>query len=403
MGQKRIHQLDAQVAVDVADAVPLDKSSNPKAVKMTLSDLIGSGLPFMRIATGGALQSAGVGLGAVVGNARGSGAIDLQTKRSLVTQVASGSFSSITGGYNNTVSGFASHAEGSKNNNSGDWAHIEGCYNINIGNLWSGTYAHIEGFYNTNSAAMAHVEGAYHLVSQGGPITESNPHVEGQYNVCTGYFNHVEGSHNTGAGPVCHVEGLYSSASGYGSHAGGVQSKSTLRGQFSRSNGRFAAFGDAQYSFVILRKFTDDAVATELTLDGNAPGSHPLAVFLGDTDTNNRIVVPSDKTFLAFVKVIARNVTPAEAASFLRYLVIENRAGTTALVGSVQTIGSDIGSNAGVPPVGWAVTITADNVNDSLKIKVTGAALTNIRWVAQVELVEVGYCGPSCATMPGPL
>jgi hypothetical protein len=41
--------------------------------------------------------------------------------------------------------------------------------------------------------------------------------------------------------------------------------------------------------------------------------------------------------------------------------------------------------------VAGSVVASADNVNKSLKIAVTGAALTNIRWVAHARLVEVNF------------
>jgi hypothetical protein len=39
----------------------------------------------------------------------------------------------------------------------------------------------------------------------------------------------------------------------------------------------------------------------------------------------------------------------------------------------------------------WDVTLTADTTNGGLKIEVTGAAATNIRWVATVNTSEVTY------------
>jgi hypothetical protein len=39
--------------------------------------------------------------------------------------------------------------------------------------------------------------------------------------------------------------------------------------------------------------------------------------------------------------------------------------------------------------VGLSVSITADTVNGALKITVTGAANESIRWIAQVEMLEI--------------
>ena len=35
--------------------------------------------------------------------------------------------------------------------------------------------------------------------------------------------------------------------------------------------------------------------------------------------------------------------------------------------------------------------ITADNTNDALQITVTGGASTNIRWMATVDAIEIGF------------
>ena len=66
--------------------------------------------------------------------------------------------------------------------------------------------------------------------------------------------------------------------------------------------------------------------------------------------------------------------------------MIKNVGGTTALVGTVSTVGTDVEDVAG-----WDVTITADNTNDALDIKVTGATSSTIRWVAVVQGLEIAY------------
>ena len=67
-------------------------------------------------------------------------------------------------------------------------------------------------------------------------------------------------------------------------------------------------------------------------------------------------------------------------------VLIRRNAGTVALVGSVANLMTDIN------PGSWGgVTITADDTNKSIKVQVTGLASTNIRWVALIEAVEVGY------------
>ncbi|MBN2002804.1 MAG: hypothetical protein JXA21_05560 [Anaerolineae bacterium] len=60
------------------------------------------------------------------GNARGVNAMDLQSARAGVSQVASGNYSSIPGGYGNVTSGDYSHAMGRQNTAGGAYAIAEG-------------------------------------------------------------------------------------------------------------------------------------------------------------------------------------------------------------------------------------------------------------------------------------
>lgn len=76
---------------------------------------LGGGLT---ITSTGAIQTTGVGDGSVLGNARGTGAVDLQTSRTAATQVASG-VGSFAAGAQNTASGTYSVTIGAQNTASG--------------------------------------------------------------------------------------------------------------------------------------------------------------------------------------------------------------------------------------------------------------------------------------------
>jgi hypothetical protein len=81
--------------------------------------------------------------------------------------------------------------------------------------------------------------------------------------------------------------------------------------------------------------------------------------------------------------VAARSTAPVGlSAGYHVRGVIENDAGATSFIGvpTVTPLGEDVGA--------WDVTVEADNTNDALAIKVTGAAATSIRWVAVVRTAE---------------
>lgn len=110
-----------------------------------------------------------------------------------------------------------------------------------------------------------------------------------------------------------------------------------------------------------------------MTADGGAGAS------------TNRISIASDATY-TFTGLVTARRTDAdnESAGWEIKGVIDNNAGTTALVGSVTVtaLGDD---SAGT----WLVAVEADNTNDALVIKVTGENSKTIRWGATVTLMKV--------------
>ncbi|OGR42047.1 MAG: hypothetical protein A2X28_03655 [Elusimicrobia bacterium GWA2_56_46] len=104
------------------------------------------------ISTYGEVQTAGVGRGSVAGNARGAGAVDLQVNRSNATEVASGAYSVISGGQQNTGSGlYAVVAGGSQNTAGNQYSSVGG----GVGNSAPGDTATVPGG-RQNSAAGAY-------------------------------------------------------------------------------------------------------------------------------------------------------------------------------------------------------------------------------------------------------
>jgi hypothetical protein len=96
------------------------------------------------------IQRSGVGGGG--GNQRGLHAVDLQSARSAATQVASGNYSVIGGGRENTASGVAATVGGGRGNTaSGAYATVGGGRN----NTASGQYSAIPGGYNLRVGARS--------------------------------------------------------------------------------------------------------------------------------------------------------------------------------------------------------------------------------------------------------
>jgi hypothetical protein len=121
----------------------------------------------------------------------------------------------------------------------------------------------------------------------------------------------------------------------------------------SHANGGFAANGDAQRARFVLRNKVSTDTITELFLDGSSI----------------RLTVPSGKTIAAIVHLVAASSGGEFACQYVRECVIRNRGGTTALRGSVTTIGTDTEDFASCD-----ISIDADDTNDALRIRFQGTA-----------------------------
>ena len=187
----------------------------------------------------------------------------------------------------------------------------------------------------------------------------------GTSSTCLGDSNSASGNYSTiGGGILNTASGAFSGILG---GSGGVANR---HGQRSWANGAFFDAGDSQQIDLVARTKTTTATPTNLWLNGS----------------NARITISSGFTLFATVNVAGIKSDGSSAAHYIRKVAIKNVGGTTSLIGTVSTIGTDVEDNAG-----YDVTITADNTNDALDIKVTGATGETIRWTAHIQGVEIKY------------
>lgn len=171
----------------------------------------------------------------------------------------------------------------------------------------------------------------------------------------------------------CFSHGLQASCANNISYASAKGATVVARntGQHAIATGRFTYNGDAQHSVLTLRKLTTDDTATEMPIDN---GSTYLAIEDGKA-----------YAFEATIVCVTATTGANRAMYKLKWHTFRGAGvGTTTVNGLVvETIyESDAGLDA---------TVTADTTNGRPAIKVTGIAATNIRWVAKVEMTEVGY------------
>jgi hypothetical protein len=210
----------------------------------------------------------------------------------------------------------------------------------------------------------------------GGPSTAI-----GRLAIAFGAYSFAAGHGISGNGGP-EATGLYSTiiSQGYGSRKstasgtaasifGGVNALADKFGQDAYGFYGFAQIGDAQTSTLGFVGATADDAATE--------------IFLFNV-TNQRAVVPATKTWAFVLTAVARSSSGTDNAMYVRRGMIKrDGANNTTLVGAVDAVYTNETNAA------WDIDVSADDTNESLKVTVTGAAATNIRWVAKVELTEV--------------
>ena len=103
-----VEATSAAASETLAGKVELATTTEAETGTDTARAVTPAGLPMRKIGTGWALGTGG--------NARGTGAVDLQTVRAAAGQVASGDNAVIGGGYNNTASGYYSTISGGRVN-----------------------------------------------------------------------------------------------------------------------------------------------------------------------------------------------------------------------------------------------------------------------------------------------
>lgn len=327
--------------------------------------------------TGGWTVTLGYGfappLGAVTPLAFRTGAYELT--------VFSATYSSARGMWDLVVvplSGSSNTAAGANATVAGGWLNTASIYGSTVGggesNTASGGYATVSGgIFSEASGAVATVSGGNNNTASGSVSTVGG----GSSNAASGAYSTVSGgSSNTASGGGSTVSGgSQNVASGNASCAGGVAAVADRYGMYAYASGAFSTAGDAQRVGCVLRRVTTNATPTELFL-----------FYDENSGVTERLWIPSGKALFATVTVAGIINGGSKAAHYVRKVAIKNVGGTTALIGTISTVGTDVEDDAA-----YNVAITADNTNDALIITVTGKAAETIRWVAHVEGVEIAY------------
>lgn len=165
---------------------------------------------------------------------------------------------------------------------------------------------------------------------------------------------------------------------------GAIMMSVLCNGYVKNNSGTFAANGDAEAQLFNFRRAITGTAATELFTDGAS-----IQALMPGTNSLWNVTID-----LIAVCTAAGNGTTTAGEAFVakRYCGISRIGTTTALIGSVETLGTDK-SNTTMSTS--ATTITADNGTEALKITFTppstAGSTTTFRVVATVRLTQVQY------------
>jgi len=259
---------------------------------------------------------------------------------------------------------------------SGSFASATNCFAAVIGRATS-TY----GAISTGAVAIGEDNKSSSLAA----VTVGNDCIaSGTYSVALGKNAKATNTYAYGLGGFSNASGVGSYAIGKStgataqySVAMGALSKTTIEGQFAFSGEQISAQGDSQTSIYVLRSDTTDATPEAMVTNG--PNT--------TRGTTNQVILLNNSAYAFHGTIVARQQASAGTASAAwkveGLIRREGSAGTTVLVNSATTVLDNTPA--------WGMALSADTTNGGLAITVTGAAATNIRWVATINTSEVTY------------
>jgi hypothetical protein len=169
--------------------------------------------------------------------------------------------------------------------------------------------------------------------------------------------------------------GVGTSATQEGSIAFGDGALSNVAYKTAKSTRSFGAAGDAQNGVFVLRIATTDATPAVIISNNDAVG------------ITNQVILLNNSAF-AFTGIVVARRQAAGGTESAAWKVegLIRREGTAA---STTLVASTVTAISNVP--GWTLALSADTTNGGLAVTATGAAATNIRWVATIQTSEVTY------------
>ena len=164
----------------------------------------------------------------------------------------------------------------------------------------------------------------------------------------------------------------------YGATLFGARARSLVQGKAAYGPAYLTALGQVQGGMLVCTALTTNATPATLTTTNSS------------ASTTNQVILPNESAYSFSGTIIARQQT-ADGSNYASWEVKgallrdANAASTVLGNGIVNQLFATAGAAA------WDIALTADTTNGGLKIEATGAATTNIKWVATINTTEVTY------------
>ena len=294
---------------------------------------------------------------------------------------ASGPNSVAISGYNATASALYSTAIGLNSGADGSQA-VTGSGAMALGGSYaSGTNSFAAAVAN-NTASYGATGANAIAVGQTARASGTNGIAIGRTALASGTYSvaismDADGATASGLRSVA-IGGSFLTAAGDRSVALGSYADAASKGKLAFSSLHITgsdATTDAQYGLFTLGSVTTDATAAAISTDAGTAGSV------------NQVILPNNSAYAFTGTVVARRQaaggTESAAWEVKGLIRREANAASTTLVASTVTAISNV--------PGWALALSADTTNGGLAVTATGAAATNIKWVATIQTSEVTY------------
>lgn len=191
--------------------------------------------------------------------------------------------------------------------------------------------------------------------------------------------------------------------SGYGAIAIGMGAISS--GDYSTSIGAYGNVASGRFSIAMgiyakAPNIGEMAISTtsvsgqdsSIRLAQNTLNDTPTILSLLGTATNSP-VMPVGSVWLVEESIVGITESAAKVATYVRRYTISRptNEASTVILGTIETVGTDTGTNAGVPPASWSITIDASTTEGGPRTTVVGDAVDTVRWHASLKINQVSF------------